>query len=39
MGIPLGDRAREDDLVSADVQVEVVMDRPVVEVASFAGDP
>ena len=25
--------------MSVDVQVEVVIDRPVVEVASFAGDP
>lgn len=32
-------RAREDELVSVDVQVEVVIDRPVGEVASFAGDP
>lgn len=39
LGIPVGERPREDDLVSVDVQVEVVIDRPVVEVASFSGDP
>jgi uncharacterized membrane protein len=39
LGIPVGERLREDDLVSVDVHVEVVIDRPVVEVAFFAGDP
>jgi uncharacterized membrane protein len=39
LGIPVGEGAREDDLVSVDVQVEVVIDRPVIEVAAFAGDP
>jgi uncharacterized membrane protein len=39
LGIPVGERPREDGLVSVDVRVEVVIDRPLVEVASFAGDP
>jgi hypothetical protein len=38
-GFPVVEHAREGELVSVDVQVEVVIDRPVGEVASFAGDP
>ena len=38
-GIPVSAVERENYVVSVDVQVEVVIDRPVVKVASFAGDP
>jgi Polyketide cyclase / dehydrase and lipid transport len=39
LGTPVGEGLREVDPVSVAAQVEVVIDRPVAEVAAFAGDP
>ncbi len=37
--VPFGEAARKDDVVSVNVQVEVVIDRQVVEVGHVAGGP